>query len=81
MGKPELALAELEISQLTPDTAYSFSPALFDSYAVVLSELGRDKDAMVWGERANRAAAALAEASGGNDDDESIIVIEMDEEE
>lgn len=79
MGSPELALAELEISQLTPDTAYSFSPALFDSYAVVLSELGRDEEAMLWGERANRAAAALAEASG-EVDEESIVVIEMDEE-
>lgn len=79
MGKPELALAELEISQLTPDTAYSFSPALFDSYAVVLSELGRDDEAALWGERANRAAQALADAAGEGDD-ESIVVVEMDEE-
>ena len=80
MGKPELALAELEIAQLTPDTAYSFSPALFDSYAVVLSELGRDDEALLWGERANRAAGALADASGDSDD-ESIVVVEMDEDE
>lgn len=81
MGQPQLALAELEIPQLTPDTAYSFSPALFDSYAVVLAELGRDEEAQLWGDRANRAAAALAEASGvGEDEDEeSIIVVEMPE--
>jgi hypothetical protein len=80
MNNPELALAELEIAQLTPDTAYSFSPALFDSYAVVLAELGRDEEAALWGERANRAASALAVAAGEVDDD-SIIVVEMDEDE
>ena len=79
MGQPQLALAELEIPQLTPDTAYSFSPALFDSYAVVLAELGRDDDAALWGDRANRAAAALAEAAGIDDDDD-VVVIEMAEE-
>jgi hypothetical protein len=76
MGKAELALAELEIPQLTPDTAYSFSPALFDSYAVVLAELGRDDEAELWGERANRAAKALA-AAAGVEDDESIVVMEL----
>lgn len=77
MGRPELALAELDIAQLTPDTAYSFSPALFDSYAVVLSELGRDDEAVTWGERANRAASALADAAGKVEDD-SIVVVETD---
>lgn len=79
MGQPQLALAELEIPQLTPDTAYSFSPALFDSYAVVLAELGRDEEAQLWGDRANRAALALAEASGVGEDEDSIIVVEMPE--
>jgi hypothetical protein len=78
MGQPELALSELEIPQLTPDTAYSYSPALFDSYAVVLAELGRDEEAAMWGERANRAAEALGQSSATPDDD-SIVVVETAE--
>lgn len=80
MGAPDLARAELEIPQLNPDVAYSFSPALFDSYAVVLSELGLDDEAAVWGDHANRAAQALAEASG-EDDPDSMTVVEIPEEE
>jgi len=79
MGKPDLARAELEIPQLNPDVAYSFSAALFDSYAVVLAELGLDQEAALWGERADRAADAVAKASGETDDD-SVIVVEMPEE-
>jgi hypothetical protein len=79
MDQPQLALAELEIPQLTPDTAYSFSPALFDSYAVVLAELGRDDDAELWGQRANRAAQALAQASAPYDEEASVVVVEMPE--
>ncbi len=77
LNQPQLALAELEIPQLTPETAYSFSPALFDSYAVVLAELGRDEEAELWGERANRAAIALAEASAPDDEEASVVVVEM----
>jgi hypothetical protein len=79
MDQPQLALAELEIPQLTPDTAYSFSPALFDSYAVVLAELGRDDEAELWGQRANRAAQALAQASAPDDEEDSVVVVEMPE--
>jgi len=74
MGKPELALGELEIAQLKPDMAFSFSPALFDSYAIVLAELGRDEEAALWGERADVAARALREAVDGPDDDHMVIV-------
>lgn len=80
MGKADLARAELEIAQLNPDVAYSFSPALFDSYAVVLAELGLDDEADLWGEHADRAAEALAAASG-EDDVESVTVVEMPDEE
>ena len=45
LGQPELALAELEIPQLDPDRAFSYSPALFSAYAEVLEELGRDSEA------------------------------------
>jgi len=75
MGKPELALGELEIPQLKADVAFSYSPALFDSYAIVLQELGREDEAALWGKRANRAAEALADAVG--DDDDDMVVVEM----
>jgi hypothetical protein len=77
MGKADLARAELEIAQLNPDLAYSFSPALFDSYAVVLSELGLDDEAALWGQRADRAAEALAEAAGEDEGEDSVVVVEM----
>jgi len=78
LGQPELALTELEIPQLTPNTVYSFSPALFDTYAVVLQELGREAEAEMWGQRANEAAEALAEAAGAGDED-TVVVVEMPE--
>lgn len=77
LGQTEAALTELEIPQLDADTAYSYSPALFDSYATVLAELGRDAEADEWGVRADIAAAALA-ASGSDDGDETIEIIELD---
>ncbi|GAA4058563.1 hypothetical protein GCM10022282_20030 [Agromyces indicus] len=60
LGQPELALAELEIPQLDPDRAFSYSPALFSAYAEVLEEIGRADDAAAWRDRARRAEAALA---------------------
>jgi 23S rRNA pseudouridine2605 synthase len=60
LGQPELALAELEIPQLDPDRAFSYSPALFSAYAEVLEELGRSGESASWRERAQRAEAALA---------------------
>ncbi|MBT2519043.1 hypothetical protein J7E29_16495, partial [Streptomyces sp. ISL-90] len=60
LGQPELALAELEIPQLEPDRAFSYSPALFSAYAEVLDELGRTADAATWRVRAERAEAALS---------------------
>jgi hypothetical protein len=74
LGQTEAALAELEIPQLDPKTAYFYSPALFDSYAAVLEELGRTDDAAFWAQLADRAAEALGETSGG--DDETVEVIE-----
>ncbi|MFD4423163.1 hypothetical protein ACFWN7_16890 [Agromyces sp. NPDC058484] len=60
LNQPELALAELEIPQLDPDRAFSYSPALFSAYAEVLEELGRTADAAPWRARAARAEEALA---------------------
>ncbi|WP_152031073.1 hypothetical protein [Agromyces aureus] len=59
LEQPELALSELEIPQLDPDRAFSYSPALFSAYAEVLDELGRSTDAADWRARAARAEEAL----------------------
>ncbi|MDJ0349554.1 hypothetical protein [Cryobacterium sp. PH29-G1] len=75
-GETDAALVELEIPQLNPNTAFSYSPELFAAYAEVLTELGREDEADEWLERASRADAALG-ASG--DDDETIEIEEMDE--
>ena len=76
LGQLEEALAELEIPQLDPDTAYSFSPGLFDAYATVLEDLGRADEAALWYRRADVAAAALQELAGGDD---TIEIVEEDE--
>ena len=75
LGQLELALQELEIPQLNPELAYSYSPALFDSYATILSLMGKEQEAERWGELANRAAEALE--SAGDDTDDEIVVVEM----
>ena len=54
-GQPEAALAELQIPQLDPERAFEYSPALFDAYATVLEELGRDDEAEQWWQRSDRA--------------------------
>lgn len=75
LGHPEAALTELQIPQLDPQTAYSFSPALFDAYGLVLEELGRDAEAEEWFRRADIAAEALSET---DDDDDVIEIVEED---
>lgn len=77
LGDPQTALRELEIPQLDPETAYSYSPDLFDAYATVLEDLGRTDEAELWWERSDRASAALAAAAGFDDDE----VVEVEEEE
>ncbi|KQZ08006.1 hypothetical protein ASD23_05795 [Agromyces sp. Root1464] len=77
LGQPEIALAELEIPQLDPDRAFSYSPALFSAYAEVLEELGRADEAAKWRARADRAEAAL----GGPAEAESIEIFEVELEE
>lgn len=77
LGQPELALAELEIPQLDPSRAFSYSPALFDAYAEVLEELGRSDEARLWRDRAEAASDALDEL----DDlgaDELVEIVEED---
>ncbi|MBO1737602.1 hypothetical protein [Leifsonia sp. TF02-11] len=77
LGQDEAALAELEIPQLDPNRAFSWSPDLFHAYAEVLEALGRDADAAIWRERAERAELALEEAHA-DAELETIHVIEED---
>jgi tetratricopeptide (TPR) repeat protein len=72
LGETDAALVELEIPQLDPKTAFSYSPELFSAYADVLEELGRTDEAETWHERAARADAAL----GNTEDDDETIEIE-----
>jgi hypothetical protein len=78
LGQTDAALAELEIPQLDPITAFPYSPALFDAYATVLEELGRNDEAQQWFERSEIAAEALDQAENPGDVD-IIEVIEVDE--
>ncbi|SKA98855.1 hypothetical protein SAMN06295879_2604 [Agreia bicolorata] len=73
LGQTEAALDELDIPQLNPDVAYSYSADLFSAYADVLEDLGRVDEAESWRERAARADAAL-----GDDDGDLVEVYEED---
>jgi tetratricopeptide (TPR) repeat protein len=75
LGNAAAALAELEIPQLDPSTAYSWSPALYSAYAATLEELGRQDEADEWWARVDRAAEALADAAD-EDSWETIDVVE-----
>lgn len=80
LGQTEAALAELEIPQLDPTTAFSYSPALFSAYATVLEDLGRAADAERWFGLADVAAAALSRAAGEDDDEElDLIDVELED--
>jgi tetratricopeptide (TPR) repeat protein len=77
LGQADAALVELQIPQLDPKTAFSWSPALFSAYATVLEELGREAEAEEWYDRADDAADAL-EAENGDDGTDTIEVVEED---
>lgn len=72
LGDAAAALRELEIPQLDASTAFSYSPGLFDAYATVLEDLGRQAEADEWFLRADVAVAALS----GDDEEDLIEVIE-----
>ncbi|MGB4779332.1 hypothetical protein [Microbacterium sp.] len=76
LGETERALQELDIPELDPDRAFSWSPGLFAARAAVLDELGRDGEAAQWQRRAEVAAEAL----GAQDVDHEVVVIEEIEE-
>lgn len=78
LGQTEAALDELRIPQLDPNTAFSWSPALFDAYAAVLEDLGRDSEAETWWKLSERAADAID--AGDRDPEEDVIeIVEEDE--
>jgi 23S rRNA pseudouridine2605 synthase len=78
LDQPDLALGELEIPQLDPTKAFSYSPELFRAYAEVLEELGRTEESAEWLMIADVADTALETSppAGENESDEDIIVIE-----
>ncbi|MGW8483331.1 hypothetical protein ACWGJP_09335 [Microbacterium sp. NPDC055903] len=71
LGETELALGELQIPELDPDRAFSWSPALFAARAAVLEDLGRDDEAEFWARRAEVALEALGLDEAG---DEEILI-------
>jgi hypothetical protein len=76
LGQPEAALTELQIPQLDPERAYVWSPALFDAYATVLEDLGRDDEAEQWWQRSDRATIALERAAIPEGEDTVEIIDE-----
>lgn len=76
LGQTDAALVELQIPQLDPNTAFSYSAGLFSAYAAVLEDLGRAAEAEEWYRRADAAADAWDPA----DDDDSVEVYEEEPE-
>ena len=76
LGQQEAALTELQIPQLDPERAYVWSPALFDAYATVLEDLGREEEAEQWWQRSDRATAALDRAAIPEGEDTVEIIDE-----
>jgi hypothetical protein len=72
LGETERALQELDIPELDPDRAFSWSPALFAARAAVLEDLGRSDEAALW----QRRAVIAEEALGATDADRELIVVD-----
>ena len=73
LGENERALQELDIPELDPDRAFSWSPGLFAARAAVLEELGRSDEAAEWQRRAVIAEDVLDAA------DADLETVEIDE--
>ncbi|WP_307866564.1 tetratricopeptide repeat protein [Leucobacter chromiisoli] len=76
LGQTQQALLELEIPELDPKRAFSWSPDLFAAYATVLEDLGRVDEAAEWQRRAEQAQAALQAHYGAHDTLEVFEVFE-----
>lgn len=79
LGQKQQALFELEIPELDPRKAYSWSPDLFAAYAAVLEDLGRDREARQWQDRSTHAAEALQQHYGAHDTLEVVEIYEQSE--
>ncbi len=77
LGQTQQALFELEIPELNPTRAFSWSPDLFTAYANVLEDLGRDAEAAQWRARAEQADEALVAFYGSNDQIEVVEIWEQ----
>lgn len=75
LGHTDAALDELQIPQLDPNTAFPWSPALFDAYAAVLEDLGREAEAEEWWQRSDRASDAI-DAGDREPEDDVIEIVE-----
>src|SRR5699024_4236431 len=75
LGQTLQALYELEIPELNPNRAYSWSPELFAAYASVLEDLHRTEESQTWRRRAFAAEAALHEHYTGG----AMEIIEIEE--
>lgn len=80
LGQVQQALFELEIAQLDPNKAFSWSPELFAAYATVLEDLGRDGEAQDWRARALQAEAALDAEFGEDDMVDVLEIVEVEPE-
>nr|WP_251381965.1 MULTISPECIES: hypothetical protein [unclassified Leucobacter] len=76
LNQTQQALLELEIPELNPNRAFSWSPELFGAYATVLEDLGRAEESEKWFAYADRAAAALHEHAAGFDQLEVFEIVE-----
>ena len=76
LGQAEAALGELQIPQLDPERAFTWSPALFDAYATVLEDLGHTEEAEQWWQRSDRATIALERADLPEGEDTVEIIEE-----
>ena len=72
----ERALQELDIPELDPDRAFSWSPGLFAARAAVLEELGRLDEAAQWQRRAEIAEDVIGTRDA---DSETLLIEEIDE--
>ena len=77
---PRRPCTSCRFRELDPDTAFSYSPALFDAYATVLEELGRTDEAEEWYARSDLAAAALRsdDDTQADAEEETIEIAEED---
>ncbi len=59
LGNRETALSELQIPQLDINRAFSFSPRLFEAYAMALEAVGKKGEAELWRRQISLAERAL----------------------